>query len=97
MLQGELVRPHIVELIRKASPGWGPEEPICFSCMSRARTEYVARVLEEQRGDLSRLDADVLRTLQEQEALAVDVNEQFDAQLTYGERLADKVAEFGGS
>lgn len=97
MLHGELVRPPIVELIRKASPGWGPEEPICFSCMGRARTEYIAHVLEEQRGDLSRLDAEVLRTLREQEALAVDVNEQFDSQLTYGELLADKVAEFGGS
>jgi len=97
MLQGELVRPPFIELIRKTSPAWGPEEPICFSCMSRARTEFVARVLEEQRGDLSRLDAEVLRTLREQEALAVDVNEQFDSQLTYGELLADRVAEFGGS
>ena len=97
MLQGELVRPAIVDLIRKASPGWSPEMSICFSCMSRARTDYVARVLEEQRGELSRLDGEVLRSLREQEALAVDVNEQFDSQLTYGDLLADKVAEFGGS
>lgn len=97
MLQGELVRPPIAELIRKANPEWHPDKPICFACLSRARTEYVARVLEEQRGDLSRLDAEVLRTLREQEALAVDVNEQFDSQLTYGDLLADKVAAFGGS
>ncbi|HEV2054928.1 MAG TPA: DUF1003 domain-containing protein [Methylomirabilota bacterium] len=97
MLQGELVRPPIVELIRKTCPEWGPEQPICFSCMSRSRTEYVARVLEEQRGDLSRLNVETLRSLREQEALAIDVNERFDSQLTYGERLADKVAEFGGS
>lgn len=65
--------------------------------MSRSRTEYVARVLEEQRGDLSRLNVETLRSLREQEALAIDVNERFDSQLTYGEQLADKVAEFGGS
>jgi uncharacterized membrane protein len=97
MLRGELVRPPIVELIRKTCPEWGPEQPICFSCMSRSRTEYVARVLEEQQGDFSRLSAETLRSLREQEALAIDVNERFDSQLTYGERLADKVAEFGGS
>ncbi len=62
MLQGELVRPPIVELIRKTNPEWGPPQPICLSCRSRARTEYVARVLEEQRGDLTRLDAEVIRS-----------------------------------
>ena len=97
ILRGDTVRPLVVELIRKTSPEWGPEQPICFSCMSRSRTEYVARVLEEQRGDFSRLNAETLRSLREQEALAIDVNERFDSQLTYGERLADKVAEFGGS
>lgn len=97
MVQGELARPVIIEMIRKASPAWSPGEAICFSCLSRARTEYIARVLEEQRGNLSRLDAEVLRTLREQEALAVDLNEQFDRQLTYGDLLADKVAAFGGS
>lgn len=97
ILRGDTVRPLVVELIRKSCPDWGPEQPICFSCMSRSRTEYVARVLEEQRGDLSRLNAETLRSLREQEALAIDVNERFDSQLTYGERLADKVADFGGS
>ncbi|MDO8477032.1 MAG: DUF1003 domain-containing protein [Candidatus Rokubacteria bacterium] len=97
ILRGDTVRPLVVELIRKTRPEWGPEQPICFSCMSRSRTEYVARVLEEQRGDLSQIDAETLRSLREQEALAIDVNERFDSQLTYGERLADRVAEFGGS
>ena len=97
IFRGEIVRPPVVELIRKSSPEWGPEQPICLSCLNRSRTEYVAHVLEEQRGELSSLDAEVLRSLREQEALSEDVNEQFDSQLTYGERLADKVAEFGGS
>jgi uncharacterized membrane protein len=97
MLRGDTVRPLVVELIRKTCPEWGPEQPICFSCMSRSRTEYVARVLEEQRADRSQIDAEVRRSLREQEALAIDVNEWFDSQLTYGQRLADRVAEFGGS
>ena len=97
MLRGDTVRPLVVELIRKTRPEWDPEQAICFSCMSRSRTEYVARVLEEQRGDRSQIDAEALRSLREQEALAIDVNERFDSQLTYGERLADRVAEFGGS
>ena len=97
ILRGDVARPPVIELIRKARPAWGPEQPICLSCLHRSRAEYVARVLEDQRGALSQLDAAVLRSLREQEALAEDVNEQFGSQLTYGERLADRVAEFGGS
>jgi uncharacterized membrane protein len=97
ILRGELARPPVVDLIRKTAPDWSPEQPICLSCLNRSRAEYVAQVLEEQRGEISELDAEVVRSLREQEALSEDVNEQFDSQLTYGDRLADRVAEFGGS
>ena len=97
ILRGELARPPVVELIRKTAPNWTPDQPICLSCLNRSRAEYVAHVLEEQRGEISQIDEQVLRSLREQEALSEDINEQFDSQLTFGERLADKVAEFGGS
>jgi len=35
--------------------------------------------------------------LSERQTIARDVNRSFDEKLTYGQRLADKVAEFGGS
>src|ERR1700675_86633 len=93
IVRGDTARPLVVELIRKTSPEWGPEQPICFSCMSRSRTEYVARVLEEQRGNFSRLDAETLPSLREQEALAIDVNERFDSQLNYSRRAGGPVGE----
>lgn len=50
--------------------------------------------------DPSELDADERHVLDKTVArrpIARDVNESFDGRLTFGQRLADKVAEFGGS
>lgn len=38
-----------------------------------------------------------MRSLKEHEVLARNVNVEFERELTFGERVADKVAEFGGS
>lgn len=48
-------------------------------------------------GELSTLELDVMKSMKDQGLLAKNVNVEFDRKLTLGERLADKVAEFGGS
>ncbi len=46
---------------------------------------------------LTAREQSVLARLSERQTIARDVNRSFDEKLTYGQRLADKVAEFGGS
>lgn len=93
----ELVHGPVGELIRKEHPDWAPGHMICLSCLNRFRTEYVEDVLEIQRGDLSSLEEAVIDTLKEQELISRNVEAEFDRKLTFGERLADHVADFGGS
>lgn len=97
VLPAELVRPAVAETIRSAFPDWSSEAFICYNDLNRFRTQYVQDSLEEERGELSSLEADVVRSLQEQELLSRDVNAEFDRELTFGGRVADKVASFGGS
>jgi uncharacterized membrane protein len=93
----DLVHGPVGELIRKQHPDWDPNHEICLSCLNQFRAEYVEDVLEAQRGELSTVEDAVINSLKEQEVLSRDVNAEFDRRLTFGERLADKVAEFGGS
>jgi len=72
VLPAELVRPGVVELIRKAFPDWSSESCICHDDLNRFRTQYVQDSMEQERGDLSDLEADVVRSLQEQELLSRD-------------------------
>ncbi len=97
MIAGDLVREPIVELIKEENPEWTPKEAICLDDLNRFRSEYVEDVLEEDKGELSTLEKDVLNSLQKQELLSKDLNAEFDKKLKFGERAADKIAEFGGS
>ena len=96
-MHGELVRGHVIELIQKQHPDWSPQNLACLSCLNRFRVEYVEDVLEAEKGDLSRLETELIESMREQELLSKNINIEFDQQLTIGERSADKVAEFGGS
>jgi uncharacterized membrane protein len=93
----ELVLDPVGDLIRKQHPDWGPGSEICLSCLNHFRTEYVEDALEAQRGDLTSVEDAVIDSLNEQELLSRNINAQFDRELSFGERLADHVAEFGGS
>ena len=97
MLSGELVRPSLVEMIQKKHPDWSSEGFICRSDLDRFRTEYIQSLVEKEKGELSTLELDVIRSLKEQELLSKNLNVEFDGKSTIGERVADKVAEFGGS
>ncbi len=96
-VSGELVRSPIVELIRQDHPEWSPTDLICLPDLSRYRGQYVEDMLELEKGELSSLEQEVVRSVQEQEVLSENINETFERQLTFGEHIADKVAEFGGS
>src|SRR6266446_10617261 len=94
---GELVRPTLVEFIKKRMPGWDGKGFICLDDLGQFRKEYVKEVLQDEIGELSALDNEVIESLQQHEILASNIAEQFETKLTFGERLSDRIAEFGGS
>jgi uncharacterized membrane protein len=96
-IPGELIREPIAETIRKTHPDWSPSGFICIADLNQYRAKYVKDVLETEKGELSTLEEQVMRSLKEHELLSRNINIEFDRQLTLGERLADKIAEFGGS
>ena len=97
LTSGEVIRPAMAELIRKRDPRWVPQAMLCPGCLNLFRSEYVEDALEEERGELSRLDLEVIASLKEQETLTENLNLAFEKDLTFGQRVADRVATFGGS
>ncbi len=97
LVAGEALREPIVAEILEEYPNWTTNQRVCFSCLNHFRAEHVRRLLEEDKGELSTLEEEVVRSFQEQEAISENINEEFDRDLTFGQRLADRVAEFGGS
>jgi uncharacterized membrane protein len=97
VVPGQLVRPAIAALIRKDHPDWNPDSPICRDDLNRYRAQYVQGVLEDEKGDLSVIEAEVIESLREGEVLTRNVNMEFEEKRTVGQRLADRLAAFGGS
>lgn len=93
----QIVRPAIVEVIRKAHPEWSIDGFICAHDLNLYRGIYIQSALETEKGELTELDQEVVDSLREHELLSANLNAEFDQQLTLGQRIADKVAEFGGS
>jgi len=97
MLPAALVRPPIVEEIKKQYPDWKPDGYICHSDLNRFRYEYIQGLLESEKGELSSLDQEVLESLKRHETLASNVDDEYEKAFTLGERMADRLADFGGS
>jgi uncharacterized membrane protein len=93
----ELLRPSLLEFIKKQAPDLDEKGFICSDDLGQFRKDYVREVLRDEIGELSALDQEVIESLHEHEILSSDISKQFETELTFGERLSDRIASFGGS
>ena len=97
MMPAALVRSAVAEQIKTAYPDWKAEGYICLSDLNQFRMHYIQNLLESEKGELTTLDHDVLESLQRHETLSSNVDAEFEKDLNLGEKMADKLASFGGS
>ncbi len=97
VVSGEIIRKELAAEICKIQPEWSPQSFICRPDLTEIRGKYVHDMLESERGELSSLDQEVIRSLREHEILSSNVDEELEQNWSFGERLADKIADFGGS
>jgi uncharacterized membrane protein len=93
----EVIRPRVARLIKHRHPHLSETGFICVSDLNEFRIEYVRQVLEAEVGELSVLEDEVVKSLKEHDPLASNVTAEFETQLTFAEKWADRIAEFGGS
>jgi uncharacterized membrane protein len=96
-MPGDLLRPATIDAIRRDHPQWTATGPVCLDDLNHYRALQVQEMMLEDRGELTSLEQEVLRSLHEQEVISQDVNRAFDLQASISERIADGVADFGGS
>jgi uncharacterized membrane protein len=97
MIPGVFLRDKLADLIRRKHPDWSLDQPLCKECLNTLRAEYIEEALRADRGELTDLELGVMRSIQEQELISENTNEGFEAQSTFGQKLADQIAKFGGS
>ena len=95
-ISASTIRPAILEVIRKEHPNFGANESCALSELNVYRQKYIGEYLVREIGELSQLEDTVLDSLKNRDTL-VDKIEEGDESILLGQKLADKVASFGGS
>jgi len=92
-----IVRPAVSKIIQKKTGNWNEDGWICMDDLQQYQHLYVESLLEEEKGELTELERDVIEGLRKHEILSENPDIDFDKNLTLGQRLADGIADFGGS
>ena len=97
MISGRSIRATVINEIKKDYPAFNEDQFISLSEMNFYRTRYIENALKEELGSLTHLEHDVIESIRKGELIAEDIDETLSQNLTPGQRLSDKIADFGGS
>jgi len=97
LVSGALVRKVVGNLILKDHPAWSDESFICSADLTRYRTQYVHSLLESEKGELTELENEVLNSIRAHELISSNIDAEFEQEWSLGEKMADRIAAFGGS
>ena len=70
---------------------------ICQTDLSKYRMQYVHSLLKSEKGEVTDLEYELIKSMQEHDLITKNTDSTLDQNWTLGERLADKIATFGGS
>ncbi|WP_026838162.1 DUF1003 domain-containing protein [Gillisia sp. JM1] len=91
------IRKAIFEFIKLEHPKFTRNQILSISELNRYRQKYLENILLKEAGELSTLERDVLQSIENQELISANLLSDNNTKSSYGQRLADKVATFGGS
>ena len=96
-ISGKSVRQSILGLIQKDNPKFTIDNFLSISELNNYREQYIEGFLNKQIGSMTDLDQTVLESLKDKTTLTDKLDGEDVYAMTFGQRIADKVASFGGS
>jgi len=95
-VSAKTIRQHIFKMIQKEYPKFSRDSYISRSEMNLFREKYISEYIIKEIGELSDLEKKVLDSLVNNSTLSDKIEDEAQT-LTIGQKIADKVASFGGS
>jgi len=97
VIPGYGIQTEIEVLIKKENPEWKDQDHICKDDFNRLRRVYILNLVKEERGKVEELEQEVINSIHESDLLSLNPNSEYQVKTSTGEKIADKVARFGGS
>ncbi len=95
-ISGRIIRNPILALMKKDFPEFTKDQFLAVTELNVYREKYISEYLSNEIEDLSELKEKIARELKEEDTTVSRVEEEVDMR-TFGQFVADKVADFGGS
>ncbi|MFT4224543.1 DUF1003 domain-containing protein [Dysgonomonas sp.] len=96
-IQLMLIRNNILDFIKLTNPTVDDSKYISLQELDEYRLKYIEYSLKNESDNLSSLENEVINKIKNNEFISSNLDTDYQTRLTLGQRVADKVATFGGS
>ena len=96
-VKGKEIQQEIFKLIQQDYPAISEEDYVSIKVLNKYRRLFFANLISQEKGEMEKLDQDVIEAIRNNSILSENIKEETVKPLTIGEKIADKVAAFGGS
>ena len=90
------LRQSLLHFINKTHPNFSKSCFLSIEEMNEYREKYISEFLNKKLGNLTEVEKQVIQSVSKNTMISTEVEED-EKEITFGQKLADKVAEFGGS
>ena len=90
------LRQSLLHFINKTHPNFSKSCFLSIEEMNEYREKYISEFLNKKLGNLTEVEKQVIQSVSKNTMISTEVEED-EQEITFGQKLADKVAEFGGS
>lgn len=97
VVKATTIREPIINLIKQQVPDFKSDGYISSTELNKFRIQHIQQMMENEKGELSDLEKKVLDSIGNKEILSANMHHSYSEKLTLGQKLADKIAAFGGS
>jgi uncharacterized membrane protein len=91
------LREGIFNLIKADFPAFNKDCYITLDELNNYRRHYLTSLIEEEKGEMDVIDKDVMNAIKNNSVLSENIEDEIEGKLTLGQRMADRIASFGGS
>ncbi|TPL55267.1 DUF1003 domain-containing protein [Mesorhizobium sp. B2-4-4] len=91
------LRPSLADRIRSDHPDLPHGARISREELGRYRMRYMEELLQQEHGEFSELDRQVVESIARQDTISENSEEEFEEHRSFADRVSDNMAAFGGS
>jgi uncharacterized membrane protein len=96
-VKAQELREGIFNLLKTDYPDITKECYITLEELNHYRRLYLTSLITQEKGELAEVDKDVMEAIKNNSILSENIQDEIESKLTLGQKLADKIATFGGS